>query len=78
MVLDLLMPGMGGERTLAELRAVRADVRVLLVSGYSESNLLDRLAGEGRLGYLGKPFTRAALEQKLREMLGGGSEAERG
>jgi PAS domain S-box-containing protein len=75
-VLDLLMPGLGGERTLAELRAVRADVRVLLVSGYSESNLLDRLAGEGRLGYLGKPFTRAALEQKLREMVDGEGERD--
>ncbi|MDU9765469.1 response regulator, partial [Helicobacter pylori] len=38
--LDLLMPGLSGEETLVELRRVRADVRVLIISGYNEGGIL--------------------------------------
>jgi two-component system cell cycle sensor histidine kinase/response regulator CckA len=69
-VLDMLMPGLNGEQTLAALRAIKPDVRVLLVSGYSEGDVLRRLAGAGPLAFLPKPFTRDGLEQKLRELLG--------
>ncbi len=68
-LLDLLMPGLNGEQTLAALRAIKPDVRVLLCSGYSEGDVLRRLAGAGELGFIAKPFTREALERKLREML---------
>lgn len=68
-VLDLLMPGMNGEQVLKELRAVRPAVRVLLISGYSEGDILGRLQGPGALAFLAKPFTRDAIERKLREML---------
>ena len=70
-LLDLLMPGLSGEETLAALRAVRPDVRVLLMSGYNEGDLLRRLASPaGRLAFLAKPFTRSSLEEKLRGVLG--------
>ena len=38
-ILDLIMPGMGGYRCLQELLRVDPDVRILLASGYSESGL---------------------------------------
>ena len=69
-VLDLLMPGMSGEQTYRSLRALKPNVRVLLVSGYSEGDILGRLGGGPNLAYLGKPFTRATLERKLRDLLG--------
>ena len=69
-LLDLTMPGMNGEETLAALRALAPGVRVLLMSGYSESDRVARLAGGGPIGFLQKPFTRALLERKLRAMLG--------
>ncbi len=69
-VLDMLMPGMNGEQTLAALRALQPDVRVLLVSGYSEGDVLGRLGGGRALAFLAKPFTREALERKLRDLLG--------
>ena len=69
-MLDLLMPGMNGEQTLEGLRTLRPDVRVMLVSGYSEGDILGRLGGGRPLAFLAKPFTRATLERKLRELLG--------
>jgi hypothetical protein len=52
------------------LRALKPAVRVLLVSGYSEGDILGLLGGGPNLAYLGKPFTRATLDRKLRELLG--------
>ena len=68
-VLDLIMPRLNGEQMLAGIRLIRPEVRVLLMSGYSKSDFLGRLAGRGRLAFLAKPFTRVTLEQKVREVL---------
>jgi PAS domain S-box-containing protein len=68
-LLDLTMPGMNGEETLARLRAISSRVRVLLFSGYSESDRIAQLAASGPLLFLQKPFTRSSLEQKLQEIL---------
>jgi two-component system cell cycle sensor histidine kinase/response regulator CckA len=68
-LLDMLMPGLNGEQTLAALRAIKPEVRVLLMSGYSEGDVIRRLNGAGPLGFIAKPFTRDALERKLRELL---------
>ncbi|HTO04703.1 MAG TPA: CHASE domain-containing protein [Opitutus sp.] len=68
-LLDLTMPGLSGEETLHALRTIVADVRVLLVSGYSENDRVAEMAVAGPLLFLQKPFTRRSLEQKLQEIL---------
>lgn len=68
-LLDLTMPGLSGEETLCALRTMAADVRVLLVSGYSENDRVAEMAVSGPLLFLQKPFTRRSLEQKLQEIL---------
>jgi len=60
-LLDLTMPGLDGAEVLREIRAVNADVRVLLMSGYSEQDVLKRLKGQGRVAFLHKPFTQETL-----------------
>jgi PAS domain S-box-containing protein len=70
-LLDLLMPGLTGEQTLEILRTIQPDVRVLIISGFSESDVMQRLAKDrGPFKFLHKPFKRPELEQKLRELLG--------
>jgi len=69
-LLDLLMPGLDGEATLLALRALRSNVRVLLMSGYQNGHIVGRLAGSGPLAFIQKPFTAEELDQKLRELLG--------
>ncbi len=69
-LLDLLMPGLTGEQTLEILRTIQPDVRVLIISGFSESDVMQRLANDrGPFKFLHKPFKRQELEQKLRELL---------
>jgi len=69
-LLDLIMPGLSGEETLATLRILNPDVRVLLMSGYGEADLLRRLGGGPTLGFLAKPFSRETLESGLRRLVG--------
>jgi two-component system response regulator (stage 0 sporulation protein F) len=64
------MPGLSGEETLATLRIFNPDVRVLLMSGYGEADLLRRLGGGPTLGFLAKPFSRETLEKGLRSLVG--------
>jgi len=68
-LLDLTMPNLSGEDTLTTLRAIAPDVRVLLISGYSESSRVARLAGVGPLRFLQKPFSRDDLARRIAELL---------
>jgi PAS domain S-box-containing protein len=67
-LLDLTMPEMDGFQTFTELRRIRSDVRVLLMSGFNEQDALTRFAGKGVPGFLQKPFRREALQARLRAM----------
>ncbi len=67
-LLDLTMPGLSGGELLAELRVVRPDFPVLLMSGYSEFDAATLLAAP-RTGFLAKPFTLAGLKEKLAKLL---------
>ena len=69
-VLDIAMPVMSGEDTFRELRRIKSDVRVIIASGYGESDVMDRFAGKGVSGFIQKPFMVAALSAKLNEVLG--------
>lgn len=69
-LLDLAMPGMNGHDTLMELRRIRADVRVLIVSGYDETDVMYTLGRAPAAGFLAKPFTASAMYEALAGVLG--------
>jgi two-component system, cell cycle sensor histidine kinase and response regulator CckA len=68
-LLDLTMPHMGGEDTFAELRQIRDEVPVVLVSGYSEKQLSERVKELGFARFLKKPVQRKDLLDAVREAL---------
>lgn len=70
-VTDLIMPGMNG-RALAEmLKALRPEVRVLYMSGYTDDVIARHGVLEPGTPFLQKPFTPRLLAEKLREILAG-------
>ena len=69
-MLDLTMPQMDGAETFTELRRIKPEVKVLLMSGFNEQDAINRFAGKGLAGFLQKPFKPDALREKLRGMLG--------
>jgi CheY-like chemotaxis protein len=68
-LLDLTMPGLDGEQTLAALREVQSDARVILASGYSEQDVSERFAGKGLVAVLHKPYELQALVAALRKAI---------
>jgi PAS domain S-box-containing protein len=68
-LLDLTMPVMSGEEALRQMQLVNPQVRVLLTSGYNEVEAVQRFAGKGLAGFIQKPYTAAALAEKVKEVL---------
>lgn len=64
-LLDLTMPRMDGVEVLNELRRLETDVPVLMMSGYSESEVLGRSLRENANGFLQKPFSPAELLSRV-------------
>ena len=69
-ILDMIMPQMGGSDTFDRLKALNPDVGVLLSSGYSIDGQATRILERGCRGFIQKPFTIGTLSKKLREVLG--------
>ncbi len=68
-ILDVVMPDMGGEETPARLRGIKPSVLVTLSSGYSLDRQVTKIMQQGCKSFIQKPFTINVLSQKLREAL---------
>ena len=68
-LLDLTMPGLSGEETLSLLHTLLPELPVILMSGYSESGILNRLGQQGAVDFLQKPFELDALLGRIRSVL---------
>ncbi len=67
-LLDLTMPELDGVATLQALRALRPDLRAVLMSGYEQREALRRFEGLGLSGFLQKPFSMDALADTARSL----------
>ena len=65
---DVVMPEMGGCALSEALRQLRPDMKVLLMTGYSEGITIEQANAAG-LQVLSKPFSRRSLAYKIREVL---------
>jgi PAS domain S-box-containing protein len=69
-LLDMTMPIMSGAETLRQLREIRRGIPVLLSSGFSEMEALERFAGKAVEGFVQKPYTAAHLVEKISRICG--------
>jgi PAS domain S-box-containing protein len=69
LVLDATMPVMSGEETLERLKALRADVPVILSSGFSEIEMIHRFEGKGLAGFIQKPYKTSTLLEKIKDAI---------
>ncbi|MHB8995348.1 MAG: PAS domain S-box protein [Armatimonadota bacterium] len=67
-IMDLVMPGLSGQQTLAKLREINSHLKVLIASGYMPQMEKDSLT-TGASGYLDKPFTVDRLLESVRGIL---------
>lgn len=71
-ILDVIMPGLGGKETFFRLRNRYPEIRVLLSSGYSTDGEVGEIVREGVGGFIQKPYKEEELIEKVREILDAG------
>jgi two-component system, cell cycle sensor histidine kinase and response regulator CckA len=67
-ILDMMMPDMGGVETFEHIHAAYPEVKVLLSSGYSMNNDTEKLLALGVAGFLQKPYQIKILLEKIRDI----------
>lgn len=70
-ILDMIMPDMGGKETFEQLKDIDPSVKILLSSGYSLEGQANEIMEKGCVGFLQKPFNIKNLSQRLRNALEG-------
>lgn len=70
-ILDVIMPKMGGGDVLKRIREIDPHVKILIASGYSESGRAGEVITEGVNGFIQKPTTLKELSEKVRGILDG-------
>jgi CheY-like chemotaxis protein len=68
-ILDMIMPDMGGGETYDRLKKINPDVKVLLSSGYSINEKANEILERGCNGFIQKPFDLRELSEKIGAIL---------
>jgi signal transduction histidine kinase/CheY-like chemotaxis protein len=70
-ILDVIMPGMGGMETFEAIKAIDPDVKVILSSGYSVNHIAKEIMDRGCRAFIQKPFNIETISKKVRDVLQG-------
>lgn len=70
-IMDMIMPGMGGGETFDRLKEIDPDIKVLLSSGYSINGQATKILRRGCDGFIQKPFNMNQLAEKVQRILVG-------
>ncbi|MBW1691983.1 MAG: response regulator [Deltaproteobacteria bacterium] len=68
-ILDLIMPGMGGRKCLERLLKINPRARVLIASGYSVDELTKKALEAVAKGFISKPYDIKQMLKAVRETL---------
>ena len=68
-ILDMVMPSMGGTETYNRIKEINPDAKFLLSSGYSIDKEASEILNGGRNGFIQKPFSINQLSKKIEEIL---------
>ncbi|HRV09554.1 MAG TPA: response regulator, partial [Acidobacteriota bacterium] len=66
---DAVMPVLDGRELIERLRPLRPNMKVLIMSGYTDSGILYRAVAGQDVAFLPKPFTPNQLARKVQEVL---------
>jgi two-component system, cell cycle sensor histidine kinase and response regulator CckA len=68
-ILDMIMPGMGGMRCLQELLKIKPDAKIIIASGYTAEGARQNVIESGARGFINKPFNVREMLVAVREAL---------
>jgi len=67
-ILDIGMPGIGGYKCLQKLLKINPEIKVIMASGYTDSNKVEALE-YGAAGFICKPYRLTDMLDTLRKLL---------
>jgi len=70
LITDVVAPGMSGPMLADKLSAMQRDLKVLYISGYDNTHVVQKYVVDRGHALLPKPFTMEALQQKMEALLG--------
>jgi len=68
-ILDLMMPIMGGKQTFIQLKKMNPEIKVILSSGYSLDGEVQELIDSGVKGFIQKPYIKSELSKVVHDAL---------
>lgn len=68
LITDMVMPRMGGRELSEKLIALRPDIKVIYMSGYTDSSDLPNLSLKNRTCFIHKPFSPVSLLETVRSL----------
>ncbi|MBW2107385.1 MAG: PAS domain S-box protein, partial [Deltaproteobacteria bacterium] len=72
-LLDMVMPDMGGAETFDGIKKINPSAKVLLASGYAQDGRAGEILKRGCNGFIQKPFSIQELSETIKDILGPGS-----
>ena len=75
-VLDIHLPGLTGFELLKRVRDERAELAVIMITGYEERDVKRRAYDAGAKGFLLKPFMFSEFLEVVRALPGVGTQAQ--
>jgi CheY-like chemotaxis protein len=69
LIADVVAPGMSGPMVADKLTAMQPDLKVLYISGYDNTHVVQKYVVEKGHALLSKPFTLEQLKTKMAELL---------
>jgi len=74
LITDIVLPELNGKEIARRIHKKRPGMIVLFMSGYTDVSLNQLDDPETRIHFIAKPFTPAALNRKVRELLDSGNQ----
>ncbi|MBI5027097.1 MAG: response regulator [Nitrospirae bacterium] len=68
-ILDLIMPEMGGKETFEKLKKIAPDVKVLVSSGYGIDSNARNMLDDGAKGFIQKPYNINELAEMIKKIV---------
>jgi len=68
-ILDMVMPGMGGEEAFLKMKEINPNILALLSTGFSQNGRVREILNKGVKGFIQKPYDFNQLLAKMRQIL---------
>ena len=68
-ILDMIMPEMGGKEVFEKIKKIKPDIKVLLSTGYNADSQAAEIMDKGCNGFIQKPFNMKELASKIKEVI---------